>query len=220
MAAIWWTASARSASGSFMSGLLGGHPRRCPLCGRCAVWWCYRRGPFPRPFTIYAGNVEDVSLGVGDFARALTNTERRNQRRRERARRRGGTEAGSAGRLRWAQTERRTETRSSTKDYVGAQDDAVNQRAPKSVEGKGLAPQVGFKPTTLRLTAEPSAAASRCKQHRPTHLIAPSRRWRPWARTRANSGEPTAHRMVWSLLGVFGGASRVTARHSTKPVTL
>src|ERR1035437_5604838 len=83
-----------------------------------------------------------------------------------------------------------------------------------------MAPQVGFEPTTLRLTAEPSAAASRCKQHRPTHLIAPSRRWRPWARTRANSGEPTAHRMVWSLLGVFGGASRVTARHSTKPVTL
>src|ERR1017187_8095147 len=34
MAAIWRTASARSAWRSFMSGLLGGHPRRCPLCGR------------------------------------------------------------------------------------------------------------------------------------------------------------------------------------------
>jgi hypothetical protein len=28
----------------FMSGLLGGHPRRFPLCGRCAVWWDYRCG--------------------------------------------------------------------------------------------------------------------------------------------------------------------------------
>src|ERR1035437_9750471 len=34
MAAIWRTASARSGSRSFMSGLLGGHPRRCPLRGR------------------------------------------------------------------------------------------------------------------------------------------------------------------------------------------
>src|ERR1019366_4434041 len=34
MAAIWRTASARSGSFSFMSGLLGGHPRRCPLRGR------------------------------------------------------------------------------------------------------------------------------------------------------------------------------------------
>src|ERR1035438_4551417 len=32
--AISRTASARSGSRSFMSGLLGGHPRRCPLCGR------------------------------------------------------------------------------------------------------------------------------------------------------------------------------------------
>ena len=41
-----------------------------------AVWWDYRRESFPRPFTIYAGNVEDVSLGVCDFARALTNSEK------------------------------------------------------------------------------------------------------------------------------------------------
>src|ERR1017187_9982845 len=46
---------------------------------------------FPRPFTIYAGNVEDVSLGAGDFARALTNSERRNQRRGDGARRGSGT---------------------------------------------------------------------------------------------------------------------------------
>lgn len=107
---------------------------------------CDRRGPFPRPFTIYAGNVEDVSLGVGDFAQALTNSGRRNQRRRERARRRGGTEAGSAGQPWRAQTERRTEARSSTKDYADAQDDAVNKRAGQSMEGKELAPQnVGFR---------------------------------------------------------------------------
>jgi hypothetical protein len=141
MAAIWRAASARSASRSFMSGLLGGHPRRCPLRGRCAVWWDYRRGSFPRPFTIYAGNVEDVSLGVGDFARALTNSERRNHRRGDGGQRWRGTQQDSAGQLRWARTERRTETRSSSKDYVGAQDDAVNQRAPKSMEGKDLAPQ-------------------------------------------------------------------------------
>src|ERR1035441_6609724 len=34
MAAIWRMASARSAWRSFMSGLLRGHPRRCPLRGR------------------------------------------------------------------------------------------------------------------------------------------------------------------------------------------
>jgi hypothetical protein len=42
-----------------------------------AVWWAIDAVPFPRPFTIYAGNVEDVSLGAVDFARALTNSERR-----------------------------------------------------------------------------------------------------------------------------------------------
>src|ERR1019366_1736016 len=50
------------------------------------------------------------------------------------------------------------EWRSSSKDYADAEDDAVNQRTPKSVEGKELAPQVGFEPTTLRLTAEPLAS--------------------------------------------------------------
>jgi len=113
----------------------------------------YRRDPFPRPFTIYAWNAEVVSLGVGDFAQALTNAERRKQRRRERARRRGGTEAGSASQLLWVQTERRTETLSSAKDCADGQDDAINQRAPESSEGKELAPQVGLEPTTLRLTA-------------------------------------------------------------------
>ena len=119
-----------------------------------AVWWDYRRGLFPRPFTIYAGNVEDVSLGGGDFARALTNAERRNRRRGDGARRGSGTGQDSAGQPWRARTERRTETGSSSKHYADAQDDAVNKWAPKSVEGKELAPQVGLEPTTLRLTAE------------------------------------------------------------------
>lgn len=42
-----------------MSGLLGGHPRRCPLGGRCAVGWGF--DAFSRPLTIYAENVESVS---------------------------------------------------------------------------------------------------------------------------------------------------------------
>jgi hypothetical protein len=39
----------------------GGHPRRCPLRGRRAVWWDHRRGQFSRLLTIYAGYVESVS---------------------------------------------------------------------------------------------------------------------------------------------------------------
>ena len=152
--AISRIAAVRSGSRSIMSGLLGGHPRRCPLCGRRAVWWDYRRGSFPRPFTIYARNVEDVSLGVCDFARALTNSERRNQRRRDGARRGSGTEGKLAGQPWRGRTERRTETGSSSKDYAGTRRDAVNKRARKSVEGRSLAPQVGLEPTTLRLTAE------------------------------------------------------------------
>jgi hypothetical protein len=42
----------------------------------------------------------------------------------------------------------------SSKDYADVQNAAVNKRARKSMEGKELAPQVGFEPTTLRLTAE------------------------------------------------------------------
>lgn len=106
-----------------------------------AVWWDYRRGLFPRPFTIYAVNVEDVSLGVGDFARALTNSGRRSQRRRDRGRRGSGTEAELAGQPWRARTERRTETRSSSKDYAYAEDEGVNKRACKSVEAKDLAPR-------------------------------------------------------------------------------
>jgi hypothetical protein len=78
--------------------------------------------------------VEAVSFGVGDRVRALTNAGRRNQRRRDGAWKRSGTEAELAGQPWRAQTERRTETRSSTKDYADAADDAVNQRARKSVE--------------------------------------------------------------------------------------
>src|ERR1035438_7157305 len=118
-----------------------------------AVWWDYRRGLFPRPFTIYAGNVEDVSLEAGDFARALTNAERRNQRRGDGARRGSGTGQDSVGQPWRARTERRTETGSSSKDYADAQGDAVNQRASKSVEGKELAPQIGLELRAFWLTA-------------------------------------------------------------------
>ncbi len=107
---------------------------------------------FPRPFTIYARNVEDVSLGVFNFALALTNSERRNQRRRDGARRGSGTEAELACQPWRDRTERRPETGSSSKDYASAKEDAVNKLACKSVEGKSLAPQVGLEPTTLRLT--------------------------------------------------------------------
>src|ERR1017187_3236795 len=67
MPAISRTASPRS--GSFMSGLLRGHPRRCPLGGRCAVWWVHRRGVYPRPLTIYAKSVESVRLAAGSLVR-------------------------------------------------------------------------------------------------------------------------------------------------------
>jgi hypothetical protein len=56
------------------------------------------------------------------------------QRHREQARRGSGTVANMAGQQRRARKERRTETRSSTKDYADAQDDDVNRRARKSVE--------------------------------------------------------------------------------------
>ena len=83
-----------------------------------------------------------VTRAVG-LARALTNSGRRNQRRRDGARRGSGTEAGELAGQAWRdRTERRTETGSaSTKDYAGVEDDEVNQRARKSVEGNNLAPQ-------------------------------------------------------------------------------
>ena len=72
----------RSGSRSFMSGLLGGHPR-CPLRGRCSVWWDYRGGFLSRPFTIYGREFRKCltrSLrfceGVAKLCRAATETER------------------------------------------------------------------------------------------------------------------------------------------------
>jgi hypothetical protein len=103
-----------------------------------AVWWDYRRGLFPRPFTIYAGNVEDVSLGGGDFARALTNAERRNQRRGDGAQRGSGTGQDSAGQPSWARTERRTETGSSSKDYADAQGRCRQPTGTQISGGKGF----------------------------------------------------------------------------------
>jgi hypothetical protein len=67
MAAITWIASVGSGSCSTISGLLAGHPRRCPLGGRCAVRCGCRCGSVPRPLTIYAGSLESVSGWRADF---------------------------------------------------------------------------------------------------------------------------------------------------------
>ncbi len=108
---------------------------------------------FPRPFTIYAGNVEDVSFGVGDFARTLTNCERRNQRRRERGR--TGVEPGRSRQANRGGLERRDERRREVlRKTTRTRKTMPSTNGPKSVERKGLAPQVGLEPTTLRLTAE------------------------------------------------------------------
>ena len=64
------------------------------------------------------------------------------------------TWAGLGGPTAVDRTERRTETGSSSKDYAGAEDDAVNKLAGKSAGWESLAPQVGLEPTTPRLTAE------------------------------------------------------------------
>jgi hypothetical protein len=53
------------------------------------------------------------------------------------------------------------------------------------------------------------------------HLAAPSRPWRPCARTRANSGEPTANGKVWCLLGSdSAGAPRVFTRCRSAPTVV
>ena len=80
--------------------------------------------------------VEGVSFGFGDCTVVLTKFGRRNQRRRDRAGRGHGTGQDSAGQPYRDQTEGRTETRSSSKDYADTVDDAVNKPARKSVEGK------------------------------------------------------------------------------------
>ena len=72
----------------------------------------------------------------------LTNSKRPNQRRRERARRRSGTETELAGQPWFPRTERPTETRRFFRNTRRrAQGDAVNKRAPKSVEKRNWLPE-------------------------------------------------------------------------------
>ena len=50
----------------------------------------------------------------------------------------------------------------------------------------------------------------------PYYLAAPSRRWRPRARTGANSGEPTANSRVWCLFGEDSAGTRTSHRVTTR----
>src|SRR5262245_22564222 len=86
-------------------------------------------------------------------APAFTKQQRQNWRRREKAREGRGTRAQLAVQSRRRQTERRAETGSSSRDYAPTRSDDVNGRVHNSLQDKNLAPQVGFEPTTLRLTA-------------------------------------------------------------------
>ena len=97
---------------------------------------------FPRPFTIYAGRAEDVSLGLSELARALTNSENRKQRGGERAARGCGTGAGLASRPRRGRNGETNGDGSYSKDYGKTKGRGVNQRAGESVELDNLAPRV------------------------------------------------------------------------------
>ena len=66
---------------------------------------------------------------AAEMVRALTNVERRNQKRRETDATDRGTGVRSAGQLWRVGTERRTETRTSSKDSADARNDAVNKVA-------------------------------------------------------------------------------------------
>jgi len=93
-----------------------------------------------------------MSHSGSELARALTNSGNRKQRRGERAARGCGTGAGLAGRPRRGRNGETNGDGSPSKDYGKAKGRGVNQRAGESVELDNLAPQVGFEPTTLRLT--------------------------------------------------------------------
>ena len=130
---------------------------------------CAARSPFPEAKSPVGGRHHSVHstfareqylyvelcLSLADFrASALTKQQRRNQRRRERPRNGCGTRAQLAVHLAQSQNERRTETGSSSREYGTPGSDDVNRRARKPLKINGMAPQVGFEPTTLRLTAE------------------------------------------------------------------
>ena len=153
MAAISRIAPVRSGSRSFMSGLLRGHPRRCPLCGRAPSGGII--DAVVSASVHYIRSERGRCLIRGRRPRAGVNKRRKTEPETQRmGRRQSGTRQESVGQLRRDGTERRTETGSSSKDYADAQAAGVNKRACKSMEGMDLAPQVGLEPTTLRLTAE------------------------------------------------------------------
>jgi hypothetical protein len=87
-------------------------------------------------------------LGVGVNQRRETESETQ----RTGAGRRG-TDVDLAGQRRRDQNGETDGEANFCKDYVHGQGVTVNKRAGKSLEGKGLAPRVGLKPTTFRLTA-------------------------------------------------------------------
>src|ERR1017187_9583682 len=141
--AISRTASPRSGSQSFMSGLLGGHPRRCPLCGRAPSGGII--DAVVSASVHYIRSERGRCLIRGRRPRAGVNKRRKTEPETQRTgRRQSGTRQESVGQLRRDGTERRTETGRSSKDYADAQAAGVNKWAGKSGEGKGLAPETGF----------------------------------------------------------------------------
>ena len=70
------------------------------------------------------------------------------------------------------------------------------------------------------IVARGLGAADGVPASRPTTWRPASCWWRQCARTKATSGKPPADIVVWLCWGNWAGASRVTARHSTKPVSL
>jgi hypothetical protein len=109
---------------------------------------------FPRPFTIYAGNVEDVSLGGRRFRAGVNKCGKTEPETGRRGAEVAWNPVGLGGPTAVGSNGETNGDAKFSKDYADAKDDAVNQRAPKSMEGKELAPQVGLEPTTLRLTAQ------------------------------------------------------------------
>ncbi len=105
--------------------------------------------------TAYQGPFVELCLSrAADFSKPLTNSE--NATRDAEKLQPAGVEPlpiGAPTRA-WLETERRTETQVLGNNTREAQAHCVNHRAAKSLWEKKLAPQVGFEPTTLRLTAE------------------------------------------------------------------
>src|SRR5262245_56418780 len=98
--------------------------------------WLSRKSPCRVGEGMYGSRVRvEFCLCRGvERASALTKQQKQNPRRRERPRRTRETRSDLAAQGGWPRTERRTETRSPSKDYAAARADAVNERAAKSLE--------------------------------------------------------------------------------------